>query len=505
MALWARLAAHTLAIVVAASGSSVSSSAMADSRSGALAPKAVRDEAVDIVQIEGDRAYHLNGSAGLLIYQISDPSNPRLVGRHSIVGWPLGVVVRGSVATILMRWSDARAGGATSPGPALVRAIDVREPAHPTVLGESAIEGDLLDARSTVDSMYVLSESATAQGAHMVVSSLRLDGPNPFAVHTLRREAAAGWLRAVGGRVVLALADAARSGTRVEVFADSGAAGLLMRGSLDVPTTIGRGDRDTSARIDAPDAAHVRILGCRTVVCMTGDMLEIATVDVTDPDRLSVTAVDRVLSPGAGLVTRFDGDRLYLTRLGWLSQGSPSTPVSVVDLSAPWEARGRQQVVEGVIWNLLPMGSRLLAVATRGDADATREQVVLTAVDARGDKTPATPAEAVLGNGWTSSAAQVSSHAIALCAGSLAIPFRTWEQAQVAIRIGIALFDWTSRGLASSGDLPVEGLIERLACVGDRLLAFTDAGLGSIDLGRVRVPRVSRVEPSAPSVFISGR
>jgi hypothetical protein len=491
-------------MVLAASLSSVSSPAYGDSPSGVSTPTEARDDAVDIVQIEGDRAYHLNGAAGLLIYQISDPRNPRLAGRHSIVGWPLGVVVRHSVATVLMRWSDARAGGTSSPGPALVRAIDVRDPAHPSVIGEAPIEGDLRDARSTSDSMYVLSESRTAQGTYVIVTSLRIDGQNPFAVHTLRREAGAGWLRSVGGRVFLALANSAGSGTRVEVLADS-AAKLVRHGSVDLPMTIGRADRDTSARIDAPDAAHLHILGCRAVACAAGDMLEIATVDVTDPDRPRVSAVSHVPSPGAELLTRFDGGRLYLSRQGRLSQGSPPTPVSVLDLDASWQAQARGQAVEGVIWNLLPLGSRLLAVATRGDADATREHVVLTAIDVRGDKALAAPADLVLGGEWTSSAAQVSPHAVALCGATLAIPFRTWEGAPLAIRSKIAFFDARSRGLASSSDLPVEGVVERLACAGDRLLAFTDVGLGSIDLGRAIGSRVSRAEPSPLGVFIFGR
>jgi len=73
------------AMVLAASTSSVSLPAFADSPSGIETHAEARDDAVDIVQIEGDRAYHLNGAAGLLIYQISDPRNPRLAGRHSIV------------------------------------------------------------------------------------------------------------------------------------------------------------------------------------------------------------------------------------------------------------------------------------------------------------------------------------------------------------------------------------------------------------------------------------
>jgi hypothetical protein len=465
----------------------------------------MRDEAVDIVQIQGDRVYHLNGAVGLLIYDIADASHPRLVGRHSIVGWPMGVVVRGSIATILMRWADVRSSGASSPGPALVRAVDVREPSHPVVVGESAIDGELRDARATADSMYVLSESGTARGARVVVTSLRLDGSNASAVHTLSRLGTSGWMRFVGGRLILAHGQTNRSGTRVEVLTESGTGELLRHGSLDLAPTIGRADRDTSARIDAPDAAHVRILACRAAECTDNDTLEITTIDALDMDRPRITSLDRVPSPGRGLLTRFDGERLYLSRRGWLSLGSPSTPISFVGLDGSWQARGGEPMVEGVVWNLLPVASRLLAVATRGDTEATREQLVIAAIDVRGDGTSSAPAEAALGSGWTSSAAQVNSRAMTACGGSLAVPFRTWEGSPVTVRSRIALFDWRGHGLTSAGDLPVEGIIDRLVCAGGRLLALTDAGLGSLDLGRGTPSRVSRTEPSAPSVFIFGR
>lgn len=503
MRLLARLASPVLALVLGATGLSAPPSAMADGLANASARKDGGDEAVGIVEVNGNFAYHLT-SEGLRVYDVSDPNRPRLLGQHPIVGWPLGVVVRGSVATILMRWHDVSVCAASVQGPALVRAIDVRDPAHLTVLSESAIEGDVQEARATAESVYVLSELRSRRSGQVVVTSVRLDGSKASAAHSARREGTAGTLRWVAGRIVLAYADLSRPRTHVDVLVDSAEAGLVQRGTVDLRATLDQGDQGASPRVDAPDAAHVHVVGCEANPCAAGDLLEVVTLDVTDPGRPHVRSVRRVPSPGASLTTRFDGERLYLSPRGRLSLGSPSTTVSVMDLDASTELWRRDQSLKGVVWNLLPVGSHLIVVATRGDADATREQVVLAAIDVRDGQPRAPISEVVLGGEWSSSTAEANSQAVVACAGTLAVPFRTWEGRPLKIVSRIALVGGTARGLSSSGEVSVEGNVEQLVCVADHLLVFTDLGLRSMDLGRARPERVSIVESSAPSLFVPG-
>jgi len=450
------------------------------------------DDAVDLVQVDRDRLYHLEETEGLLIYDVSDADRPRLLGRHPLVGWPLGVAVRGDVATFVMRWGDVRTGGDRTQDPALVRALDVRDPARPRVLGELRIEGDVRDARATRDTLYVLSESRGPDVARVIVTAVRLDGSDMAAPRTVRREGAAGWLRVVDGRVVLAHTDVTRPGTHVDVLTDGPGAVLAVRGTVDLEATVGYGERDTSSRIDATDPAHVRVLGCRTVLCATDDALEIATVDVTDAAAPRVVSTRVVRSPDLAIATRFDGGRLYLSRRGSLSLGTPSTPVVVIDLDGPSSVTPVGQVVDGVVWNLVPVASRLLVIGTRGDVDATRERVFVEAFDVRDARHPAYAGEAFAGDGWTSSSALSSSHAVAVVGPTVAVPFRSWVFPG-ELRSGVALLDASGGTLRSFGEAPSSGVVERLVPYRGRLLAATSLGLWSIDVDGLRPPRVAPV------------
>src|SRR5579884_2931600 len=366
------------------------------------------DDAVDLVQVDRDRLYHLEETEGLLIYDVSDADRPRLLGRHPLVGWPLGVAVRGDVATFVMRWGDVRTGGDRTQDPALVRALDVRDPARPRVLGELRIEGDVRDARATRDTLYVLSESRGPDVARVIVTAVRLDGSDMAAPRTVRREGAAGWLRVVDGRVVLAHTDVTRPGTHVDVLTDGPGAVLAVRGTVDLEATVGYGERDT-----------------------------------------------------------------------------PSTPVVVIDLDGPSSVTPVGQVVDGVVWNLVPVASRLLVIGTRGDVDATRERVFVEAFDVRDARHPAYAGEAFAGDGWTSSSALSSSHAVAVVGPTVAVPFRSWVFPG-ELRSGVALLDASGGTLRSFGEAPSSGVVERLVPYRGRLLAATSLGLWSIDVDGLR-------------------
>ena len=276
---------------------------------------------------------------------------------------------------------------------------------------------------------------------------------------------------------MLARADVGKPATHLDVIEDDGAAGLTVRGLVELTLTMGREDPDVSERLDATDPARVRVLGCRTAGC---DTLEVATIDTTRAARPSLVSSQALPSPGRWLATRFDGQRLYLSRRGWLGLGAPSTPIVIVDLDARVPREERAQVPSAVVWNLIPSGPRLFVVGTRGDKEVSREQVVVDAFTLRDTKGPLLDGEAVLGDGWAASPAQTSAAAIAFCGGRLAIPFRA-SAGTSEPRSAVAMFDGSTQGLARSREVAVPGVIERVVCVRDRLFALTDAGIWSID------------------------
>jgi hypothetical protein len=437
-------------------------------------------DAVDVAQVEDNRVYHLHEAGDLIVYDVSEPDRPRVVGRHAIVGWPLGMIIRDKVATIVMRGTDVPSARGSTQGSATVRAVDLHDPSHPRVIGESVIDGWVSDARASESRLYVLSESHASAVTQTVVTALRLDGSDVLAPHKLHRDGSVGALRVTDGRIVLAHVDEARPGTSVDVLADDATTGLVVRGSVNLTATMDREVRDVSERLDAADPAHVRVLGCRAGVCMAGDTLEVATIDVTDPARPVVVSKREVRSPGQWLATRFDGRHLYLSGRGPLGSAVPTTRVLAVDLDANPQ-REAQVVIPGAIaWNILSVGSRLFVVATRADEELRTQEVLFDSIVLRNGGAPSLDAEWVLGYGLASSPAQVTSRAVSVCGSYLSVTFRQWETGARSPTSAVALFRATRRGLERSHDVGVHGAAERLVCVNERLFALSDVGIWPI-------------------------
>ncbi len=450
------------------------------------------DEAVDVLKVVDDRVYHLDEALGLQIYDVSDIDHPRLAGRHPIVGWPLGVAVHENVATIVMRTQDnlPLSQGATS---GLVQAVDVRDPARPRILGQSALEGSVREARATRNALYILSEKHDSTGPHVVLTSVRLDGIRPGAAISTRRDGFNGALRVAGGRIVLAYANPDSTGTRVELLADSVTA-FSPQGSLGLEATIGAGDPDVSARLYVTDPTRVRVIGCPTVRCPTGALLEIATLDTTtSPPR--VTSRRRVASPGTELTTRFDGDRLYLASQGRVSSGSPPSLVSVVDLEASSSAIVGRVPVHGIPRNLVLDGPRLLAIGTRGDEGSERADLYVDSLDVRDPAHPVLAGEVVIGDGWTWSPAVASTQAVAVDSNMIAVPFDTFdpEADHSSARPGIAILDAASGVPRISAQVWSNAPADRVVAFHGRLLVATTYGLTSIDVARLRTATSGRV------------
>jgi hypothetical protein len=443
------------------------------------------DEAIDVLEVAGNRVYHLDEALGLLVYDVSDIDHPHLAGRHPIVGGPLGVAVRGNIVTIVLRTREEAMAAPGAPPSGLVQSVDLRDPAHPRVLGESTLEGYVREARATQDMLYVLSETRDATGPHVILTFARLDGMRPAAAISVRRDGLNGSLRVTGGRIVLARANPTGHGTRVELFADS-APDFSSLGSLGLDATIDAGDSDVSARLDATDPARVRVLACPTVLCPAGAPLEVTTLDTTTtPPR--VMSRRRVASPGTDLTTRFDGDRLYLASRERPLRGAPRSIVSVVDLEGK-STTVAQVTVRGTPLNLVPDGGRLLAFGTRRSGTIEREDLYVGSIDVHDAAHPTLASEVVIGEGWTWSPALASTQALGVDGDTIAVPFDTFdpEAEHSSVRPGVAVLETASGVLRTSGTVWSNAPADRVAMLRGRLLVATTFGLTSIDEKTVR-------------------
>jgi hypothetical protein len=339
------------------------------------------------------------------------------------------------------------------------------------------------DARVAGASLYVLSRGSS--GATVSLTVYDLSGSSGWEPSLLQRDGSAAALRVVDEHVVLAY-ERPGGGTRVELLAD-GASGFASRGHVDLAAHLDRFERDVSERLDARDASRVRVLGCLSAACAAGDTLEIATIDASDPTRPRLVSTRDLPSPGRWLATRFGAGALYVSSRGWYGLGAPTTTIVRLSLDAPPAPDFVIRVPGAVVWNVASLGPRTVVVGTRGDLQ-TQTQRLVVGLLAPGER-PAEPesaAYAVRGEGWASSPAESSSHALSACGGRVAVALRTWDEHSNP-RSAVALLDSTANGLASAREVDVQGVVERLACVQGRLFALSDAGLWLVD---------SRPEPS---------
>jgi len=76
-------------------------------------------EETDLYRLEGNRLYYLNSYRGLMVFDMTRPDQPVLLGRSPIFGQPVDMIVRNGVAVVVIgdwsaRWRTARRSTARS-------------------------------------------------------------------------------------------------------------------------------------------------------------------------------------------------------------------------------------------------------------------------------------------------------------------------------------------------------------------------------------------------------
>src|SRR6185436_9658618 len=102
-------------------------------------------EETDLYRVEGDRLYYLNGYRGLMVFDIANVDQPKLIGRSAIFGSPVEMVVRQGVATVVVSdWYGTMDDGSPFHG-SIVRGIDASDAANIRILGEAKLGGWVRD------------------------------------------------------------------------------------------------------------------------------------------------------------------------------------------------------------------------------------------------------------------------------------------------------------------------------------------------------------------------
>ena len=113
-------------------------------------------QAAQTVAVAGNYAYVANSGAGLLVVDVSSPTNPVMVGRYDTSGWALGVAVAGRYAYV----GDGNAG---------LQVIDVANPAIPVRVGGYYTAGvGFFGVAVAGNYAYVADGSSGQSGLHVI-------------------------------------------------------------------------------------------------------------------------------------------------------------------------------------------------------------------------------------------------------------------------------------------------------------------------------------------------
>lgn len=112
----------------------------------------------DLYRVDGDRLYYLNSYRGLMVFDISNVDDPKLLGRSPVFGTPVEMYVKNGIATVVVGdWYGSAPDGSPFHG-SVVRTINAQNPGAIQVTGEVQVKGWARDMRVVGTNLYIVSE-----------------------------------------------------------------------------------------------------------------------------------------------------------------------------------------------------------------------------------------------------------------------------------------------------------------------------------------------------------
>jgi len=453
-----------------------------------------------IYSLQGNRLYMLNGYRGLLVFDVTDIDHPRLIGRAPFSGWPMEMVVLGTVATVVLAdWYGENADGSPFYG-SVVRRLDVSDATNIRQLEDLRLGGWVLEARVVGSVLYTVSEAVdstwdriggrtVSPPGELVVTSVDLSA-------TMLRKAAERTYPLWTSPPVLAVASSATAlvllydppgpGPFLTYLDISDPAGSIVeRGSFEIQGVRALGP----AGLDFSDGKTIQAFPYG--FCISPCPWSFVSVDFSNPDVPAETS--RLTFPDqfpAG--ARFDSGRMYV----W--SGSHLQLLDLTDRRHPRLAAELEMA--GQIWELVPAGSTLLAVAER--LSAIGASATVTAVDVTDLANLKVADVAAFGQDWTfvPDARMFKPPAIDDVQGLIALPFSAWDGRSFVYRNGVQLLQRSAGSTGSAGLVTTQAWIEGAFFAGARLLALSDASLAVIDPSVPQAPRLVTEQQLARNV-----
>lgn len=472
----------------------------------------------DLYRLEGNRLYYLNAYRGLMVFDVTNPDQPALLGRSPIFGDPVDMIVRNGVAIVVVGdWFGAMDDGTPFHG-SIVRGLDATDPRNIRVLGEAKLGGWVRDDRVVGDVIYAVSEDygwtygwdgiqaggvAVGAGGYagpqssVIVSSVSFANNQIAEVDHVKLDGFSGVFNVTPDSILLAFNPTSATGSstgqtelRYLDISDPGGA-IAERGSLTVDGMVnGWGPDNGRWNLDFSDGKTAHVIG--EMSYYAGGYV-LSTVDFSSPGAPALASAVAIATPGWSwtAAARFDGNRLYLSPD--TSEYSLATPLQVYDLTDPTAPRlaGTAQVA-GAVWNLLPApNGRLFALGTSTTADEGAP-VTVQYLDVSNPAAPQLLGTSTFGQGWawTPAAGTFKAFTMDPTTGLVVVPFSGWDPAGSGYNNGLQLIEFTPSSVTTAGAARTKGWVERGIFVGNRLVSLSPQSLAVVDYTAPMAPRV---------------
>lgn len=509
-------------------GSEAAPSAGADDSAGSKSGASERKvEETDLYRLDGNTLYYLNGYRGLMVFDVTNVDQPKLVGRSPIYGYPSEMIVRNGIATVVVGdWYGTDDAGDPFYG-SIVRTFDARDPSNIKVLGDARVRGWVSDTRVVGDVMYTVSQDygyvygyydGTEDGdgtsvtsnprSKVIVTSVRFGSGKPSTIGTQEYDGYSAAFN-VTAKSILFAHDIPKdpkqpwgqsSGkTRVDLIDIQDPNGAIsVRGGFDVDGTFqGWGTDNGRWNVDFAGERYARVLTCAAGqygYCDSNSSYLLSAVDFQNPKIPLLASSLSIANPGWSIAARFSGDRLYLSPSnGYWNGSNTDTPVQIYDLTnaASPSLAGSVQI-PGMVWNFTPMGDKIFALgSTYQNGGYGSSQVSVSYIDAANPAAPQLLGTSSFGEGWawTPAAGTFKAFTLDTEKNLVVLPFSGWSNQSYEYNNGLQLIQFTDTSIATAGAAKTKGWVERGIFVKNRLVSLSDLALSVVDYANPASPK----------------
>jgi hypothetical protein len=447
-----------------------------------LACATLRDVGVsDVVRLDGTTLFYADATAGLTVVDVADAANPRVLSVVPFVGTPLALFVREGVAWVVFVDPDSRSGKAGLA--TVVRAVDVRNPASPRIIGDQVRSGTARDAKLVGGLLYLMHG---AKG-HTVVESFGVEGTALQPLDAVGIDGAPAQLAAnAAGLAAVTTSDDHATVAWLDLSMERRGS-ILLRQSVRLPGGVATWERGEGKIVDADEGQRVRVVTCATRSCTPSDAATLRIVDFgTDAPARTMTSL-RLTEHDGRPTTRFADGLLYVAETP--VPGKESTTLHVVGTDGRVPRFVAHHPLRGRISALVPREGSLVALGSVGSTD-TQMKMIVHDLDVRKPAAPRTRTSVTFGSDWTWSIVADDEGAMSFDPAShlVAVPFTAWRHADKRYVTGAQLVDVRPYGGQAAAALPVDGWVERAVFLDGHLVTLGPNGISSIDYASTHQP-----------------